>query len=56
MSENIVETSLQGVVSLGVDMFAEALAEQGVTVTRVDWRPPMDVAADASLLLGDLED
>ncbi len=30
-----------GVVSAGVDLFADAVADQGVPVTRVDWRPPM---------------
>jgi hypothetical protein len=30
------------VISAGVDLFADALADQGVTVDRVDWRPPAD--------------
>ena len=29
------------VVSVGADMFADAVAAQAVEVERVDWRPPM---------------
>jgi len=41
------------VVSAGADLFADAVAEQAVAVTRVDWRPPMpgteaDLAAVAA--------
>lgn len=28
------------VVNLGLEIFAEELERQNVTVTRVDWRPP----------------
>jgi hypothetical protein len=28
------------VINLGVDKFAQNLEDQGVEVTRVDWRPP----------------
>src|SRR5262245_49715926 len=31
----------QGVVNVGADLFADAVADQAVPVTRVDWRPPM---------------
>jgi Protein of unknown function (DUF1116) len=34
------------VVSAGVDLFADAVADQGVPVTRVDWRPPMPGTED----------
>jgi hypothetical protein len=44
------------VVSLGVDMFADSLAEQGITVIRVDWRPPAGEAEAAYDLLPLLED
>ena len=44
------------VVALGVDMFADALAQQGVTVIRVDWRPPAEEAERAYDLLPLLED
>jgi hypothetical protein len=35
------------VVSAGVPLFADALDEQGVPVTRVDWRPPPEGSEDA---------
>jgi len=35
-----VEPTLRGVISVGTDLFADAVAAQGVAVTRVDWRPP----------------
>jgi hypothetical protein len=44
------------VVALGVDLFADALAEQAVTVIRVDWRPPAEEAERAYDLLPLLED
>lgn len=31
-----------GIVSTGVSIFADALDDQAVDVTRVDWRPPME--------------
>jgi hypothetical protein len=36
-------------VVAGPELFASALAAQGVTVTRVDWRPPADAGPLASL-------
>jgi len=33
---------LRGVVTVGADLLAGALEEQGADVTRVDWRPPME--------------
>jgi hypothetical protein len=43
----------QRVVTAGVDLFADALVEQAVTVDRVDWRPP---AADAEAVRAVLAD
>ncbi len=37
------------VVTAGPDLFASALASQGVTVTQVDWRPPVIAGGLASL-------
>lgn len=54
-SQDITSSPLT-VVALGVDMFADALAEQGVTVIRVDWRPPAEEAERAYDLLPLLED
>ena len=34
------------VVNVGADLFAEALVDQAVPVTRVDWRPPMPGTED----------
>jgi hypothetical protein len=55
-SQDILSEPLAHVVALGVDMFADSLEDQGVTVARVDWRPPAEVAEAAYRLLGDLED
>ena len=30
------------VVNVGADLLADAIADQAVPVTRVDWRPPME--------------
>lgn len=30
------------VINIGLELFAEALRSQGVTVAQVDWRPPAD--------------
>lgn len=54
-SQDILNNPLS-VISLGVDMFADALTEQGVKVIYVDWRPPMPVAEEAYALLPLLED
>lgn len=35
------------VVTAGVELFETSLADQGVTVVPVDWRPPMDSLGDA---------
>lgn len=43
-----------GVVSTGVSIFADALTDQAVDVTRVDWRPPMEgTEADLATLATD---
>jgi len=48
------------VVNIGLEMFAQIMAEAGVPVTQIDWRPPGD--GDAQLawtlarLVGDRED
>ena len=34
------------VVNVGADLFADALVDQAVPVTRVDWRPPMPGTED----------
>ncbi len=41
------------VVSLGLEVFAEELEREAVTVIHVDWRPP---AADLAALLARLDD
>ncbi|MDX9862228.1 MAG: hypothetical protein RBS99_15065 [Rhodospirillales bacterium] len=42
------------VVNVGIDLFAEALEDQGVRVVRVSWRPPVTVAPDIANLLDKL--
>lgn len=39
------------VVNVGVDLFAEALEEQGVRVVRVAWRPPIVIDPEMAGLL-----
>lgn len=44
----------QGIVSTGVSIFADALTDQAVDVSRVDWRPPMEgTEADLATLATD---
>ncbi|WP_109510464.1 DUF1116 domain-containing protein [Nocardioides speluncae] len=37
---------MSGIVTAGADLFAQALTDQAVPVTRVDWQPPMPGTAD----------
>ncbi len=43
-------------VNVGLDMFAQPLAANGASVTRLDWRPPAEGDRDVGLLLARLED
>lgn len=43
------------VVNVGLELFAEQLQDDGVTVVQVDWRPPA-VTADVAALLARLDD
>jgi hypothetical protein len=55
------QTSLQAlltsepvVVTVGAELFADALRDQGVTVTPVEWRPPVDGTQEAlATVVGD---
>ncbi|MBV9579153.1 MAG: DUF1116 domain-containing protein, partial [Chloroflexi bacterium] len=42
------------VLSVGAPLFADALASQGASVERVDWRPPADGDAHLASLLSDV--
>lgn len=42
------------VVNIGLDGFAQELAQQGVKVTRLDWRPPAEGDAELAELLSKL--
>ena len=47
-------TTPNAVVNVGADLLADAVADQAVPVTRVDWRPPMDgTAADLATVAAD---
>jgi hypothetical protein len=49
-----VTTTPSGVVNVGADLLADAVADQAVPVTRVDWRPPMDgTAGDLAAVAAD---
>ncbi len=42
------------VVGVGADLFSDAVADQAVAVTRVDWRPPMEgTEADLAIVAAD---
>jgi hypothetical protein len=44
------------VVNLGLELFAETLAADGVTVVHVDWRPPAGGDPRLAALLAALDD
>jgi hypothetical protein len=44
------------VVNLGLELFAEALEADGVTVIHVDWRPPAGGDLRLAALLAALDD
>ena len=44
------------VVNLGLELFAETLAVDGVTVVHVDWRPPAGGDVRLAALLAALDD
>jgi Protein of unknown function (DUF1116) len=45
---------MTSVVNVGADLLADAIAEQAVPVTRVDWRPPMEgTEADLAAVAAD---
>jgi hypothetical protein len=47
-------TTPANIVNVGADLFADAIADQAVGVTRVDWRPPMDgTEADLAVVAAD---
>lgn len=52
-AESLFEQSLD-IISIGLDGFAEELAEQQVQVTSLDWRPPAEGDADLAELLSKL--
>ena len=42
------------VVNVGADLLADAIGDQAVPVTRVDWRPPMEgTEADLATVAAD---
>ena len=43
-------------VNVGLDMFAQPLAANGASVSRLDWRPPAEGDRDVGLVLARLED
>jgi hypothetical protein len=47
-------SSPESVVNVGADLLADAIADQAVPVTRVDWRPPMEgTEADLATVAAD---
>jgi hypothetical protein len=47
-------TTPANIVNVGADLFADAITDQAVGVTRVDWRPPMDgTGADLAVVAAD---
>ena len=43
-------------VNVGLEMFAQPLADHGATVVSLEWRPPAEGDRDLGLLLARLED
>ena len=41
-------------INVGLEMFAEALAEQSVAVAQVNWKPPVELEPDLERILDDL--
>ncbi|HIU16963.1 MAG TPA: hypothetical protein IAB01_00765 [Candidatus Avidesulfovibrio excrementigallinarum] len=56
VSDNAILTAPLVAVAAGVDMFAESLEEQGVTVQKVDWRPPSEAVESVLRFLPFLDD
>ena len=42
------------VINVGLELFAEALAEQSVAVAQVNWKPPVELEPDLERILDDL--
>jgi len=53
VSRPLLESPLR-VISAGASLFAETLADQGVAVEQVDWRPPADGSPELAAILGRL--
>ena len=41
-------------INVGLELFAEALAEQSVAVAQVNWKPPVELEPDLERILDDL--
>ena len=42
------------VINVGLELFAEALAEQSVAVAQVNWKPPVELEPDLERILDEL--
>ena len=41
-------------INVGLELFAEALAEQSVAVAQVNWKPPVELEPDLERILDEL--
>lgn len=41
-------------INVGLELFADALAEQSVAVAHVNWKPPVELEPDLEKILDDL--
>ena len=46
MSEIKLPKESLAVINIGLEGFAEDLKKQGISVTNLDWKPPMDIPAE----------
>ena len=53
--KNILEDKLR-VVNIGLEIFAEELRSEEITVVQMDWRPPTGGNTRLSALLAELDD
>ena len=51
--DNLLDSELK-VINVGLQMFAESLAERSVAVAQVDWKPPVELEPELERILDDL--
>ena len=52
-SRSLLNSDLR-VINVGLEMFAESLADQSAEVVRVNWKPPVELDPEIEEILDDL--